>query len=68
MYTWVFMVWSMELGTSGVTGPWVTRREVMRCQEEKVLLVSRAWTSMRSLARFTSTGPMVAARGGTLVT
>ena len=56
----------MEEGTYGVTGPWVTRREVILCQLEKVLLVASAWTSMRSFARMTSIGPMVAALGGTL--
>ena len=34
--------------------------------DEKVLFVSKAWTSTRSRAFFTSTGPMVAAFGGTL--
>ena len=65
-YTCVFIVWSMELGMAGVTGPCRTNREVILCQDEKVLFVSNACTSIRSLAFLTSTGPIVAAFGGTL--
>ena len=59
------MIWNMEPGTSGVTGPWVMSRETMRCQEEKLPAVVRAWLSSLCRASLTSFGPMVAALGGT---
>ena len=55
------MIWNMEPGTSGVTGPWVMSRETMRCQEEKLPAVVRAWLSSLCRASLTSFGPMVAA-------
>ena len=59
------MIWNMEPGTNGVTGPWVMSRETMRCQEEKLPAVVRAWLSSLCRASLTSFGPMVAALGGT---
>ena len=58
----------IEVGTRGVTGPWIASRDAVRCQLEKVPRVVIPCISTRRLARTTSSGPIVAAFGGTEAT